>query len=197
MIRPRGTAQPGWMPRPHPHPTPIDDERFVGALLPVVAAWCERLAAPGVDTDAAAHDVLLVVLRRRGELDPAISPLPWVYAVTRQVLRAHGRTAWLRRWLPGPVRERPADDDPLLDLAGRERARLVREVLSALGPQHREVLVLCDVEERSRAEVATLLGVPEGTVKSRLRLARAAFRAESERRGVTLVQLVDEGGRDG
>jgi DNA-directed RNA polymerase specialized sigma24 family protein len=40
--------------------------------------------------------------------------------------------------------------------------------------------------------VAALLGVPEGTVKSRLRLARRAFRAAAERRGVSLMSLVEE-----
>jgi RNA polymerase sigma factor (sigma-70 family) len=169
-----------------------DEHAFLAGLLPVVATWCARLAAPGVDADAAAHDVLLVLLRRRAELRPDVSPLPWAYAVTRQVLRAHGRTSWLRRWLPGAVRDRPAPSDPQRDYAGAERARLVADVLGGLDEAHREVLVLCDVEERSRAEVAALLGVPTGTVKSRLRLAREAFRARAARRGVTLMLLVEE-----
>ena len=41
---------------------------------------------------------------------------------------------------------------------------------------HREVLVLCDLEERADSEVAELLGIPRNTVKSRLRRARAALR---------------------
>ncbi len=49
---------------------------------------------------------------------------------------------------------------------------------------HREVLVLCELEERSAADVGLLLGVPTGTVKSRLRLAKEAFRAVAVRRGV-------------
>lgn len=180
------------MEHPLARPDAMDEEAFLAALLPVVATWCTRLAAPGVDADAAAHDVLLVLLRRRADLHPDVSPLPWALGVTRRVLRAHARTAWLLRWLPGAVRERPAPSDPHRDYAGAERARLVADVLGALGAPHREVLVLCDIEERSRAEVAALLDVPEGTVKSRLRLAREAFRVQAARRGVTPMLLVED-----
>ncbi len=192
MIRTRPPPQLPVVERPLPTEPPVDEDAFLAALLPVVVTWCGRLAPPGVDADAAAHDVLLVLLRRRGELRPDVSPLPFALAVTRNVLRAHGRTAWLTRWLPGAPEDAPAASDPHRDYSEAERGRLVRALLGTLGAAHREVLVLCDVEERSRAEVAALLGVPEGTVKSRLRLAREAFRAAAERRGVTLMLLVEE-----
>jgi RNA polymerase sigma-70 factor (ECF subfamily) len=51
----------------------------------------------------------------------------------------------------------------------------VRNVLADLAPEHRAVLVLRDLDGLSEAEVAELLDVPEGTVKSRLHRARAAF----------------------
>ena len=90
--------------------------------------------------------------------------------------------------------EQVSEDSPSQALESRRTARLVWRVLDALSEAHREVLVLCDVEERSRAEVAEILGIPEGTVKSRLRLARLAFRAESERLELPFVQLL--GGED-
>ena len=49
-------------------------------------------------------------------------------------------------------------------------------------PAQREVLVLCDLEERTAIEAAKLLGVPVGTVKSRLRLGRARFKEKPARR---------------
>jgi RNA polymerase sigma-70 factor (ECF subfamily) len=191
VIRRRDPTQYGAM-RSQPRDVP-DPDTFVEDLLPVVAAWCARLAGPGVDADAAAHDVLLVLIRRRGDLRHGAPVEPWAFGITRRVLRAHARTAWLRRWIPGGVADRPAPSDPHRDYAAAERARLVRSVLGALSADHREVLVLCDVEERGRGEVAALLGLPEGTVKSRLRLARAAFRAEAERRGVTFLAVVEDG----
>jgi RNA polymerase sigma-70 factor (ECF subfamily) len=180
------------MERTLPNLPPDDEESFLAEVLPVVTAWCMRLAAPGVDAEAAAHDVLLVLLRRRADLRPGAPVLPWAWGITRHVVRAHRRTAWLRRWFAGREPEAPATSDPHRDYAAAEQARLVHAVLQALGEKHREVLVLCDVEERPRAEVATLLGLPTGTVKSRLRLAREAFRAEAARRGITIVLLLEE-----
>jgi RNA polymerase sigma-70 factor (ECF subfamily) len=54
---------------------------------------------------------------------------------------------------------------------------LVREVLAGLTPEHRAVLVLRDLADMSESEIVGLLGVPVGTVKSRLHRARQAFRS--------------------
>lgn len=178
-----------------PAPDPSDDERLVAEVLPVVGGWCRRLAAPGVDAEAAAHDVMIVLLRQRSRLGSPEEIWPFAWGVTTRVVRTLGRRAWLRRWLPGARVELRAPSNPLADYAAAERARQVHAVMTELDSHHREILVLCDVEERSRAEVATLTGVPAGTVKSRLRLARAAFQAEAKRQGVGFLNLVE--GEDG
>jgi RNA polymerase sigma-70 factor (ECF subfamily) len=51
----------------------------------------------------------------------------------------------------------------------------VRAVLGGLAPEQRAVLVLRDVDGLSESEAARVLGVPEGTVKSRLHRARSNF----------------------
>lgn len=169
-------------------------DALIERLLPLVGQWCARLASPGVDAEAAAHDALVVALRRREDLRPGLPVEPWAWGITVRVLRAHRRRAWLRRWLPGEVPEGRSASDPARELEARDLAAAVRRVMARLGAEHRAVLVLCDVEERSRAEVATILGLPEGTVASRLRLARRAFRAEATRQGLAFVQ--DLGGDD-
>lgn len=181
------------MPRAAPT-RPTDADTLVERLLPLVGAWCARLGGPGVDAEAAAHEVLLVALRRQGDLRPGAPVEPWAWGITIRVIRAQRRRAWLRRWLPGATPDQPSDESPSRALESRRTARMVHQVLDGLSEAHREALVLCDVEERSRAEVAEILGIPEGTVKSRLRLAREAFRAESERLGLPFVQLL--GGED-
>lgn len=181
------------MPRPAPT-RPAEPDALVERLLPLVGGWCARLGGPGLDAEAATHEVLLVALRRQGDLRPGAEIEPWAWGITVRVIRAQRRRAWLRRWLPGAVPDRASDEGPHEALESRRTARMVWRVLDALTEAHREVLVLCDVEERGRAEVAAILGIPEGTVKSRLRLARAAFRAESERLGLPFVQLL--GGED-
>lgn len=162
---------------------PPPEHALFDALAPVVLRWCTRLAAPGVDAEAAAQEVLLVVLRRQAELQPGASAEAWAWGITRHVLRAERRKAWLRRWVPGGLLERGYRPDPADALAGDQVARQVHDVLATLPDLHREVLVLVAIEGRPVAEAAQLLGVPEGTVKSRLFLARGRFRAEAERRG--------------
>ena len=64
---------------------------------------------------------------------------------------------------------------PTTDLGDLAAALDVRAVLADLLPEQRAVLVLRDLEGLGEAEVARVLDVPEGTVKSRLHRSRAAF----------------------
>lgn len=117
---------------------------------------------------------------------------PWLFGVTRRVLAKHRRSAWVKRWVgdlfttdaPDPTRgpERRAEIS--------QTARKVHLALDRLSDEHREVLVLCDLEHRTDEEVAEILSVPVGTVKSRLRRARAAFRSAAVRAG--LGEMVTE-----
>jgi RNA polymerase sigma-70 factor, ECF subfamily len=65
------------------------------------------------------------------------------------------------------------------------RARL-DQVLDALAPELRTVFVLFELEELTGPEIASLLGLAEGTVASRLRRARKQFRAAARRLRTTL-----------
>jgi RNA polymerase sigma-70 factor (ECF subfamily) len=163
-------------------PDPFD------GLYPVVTLWCRRLARRGVDPESAAQDVLYVLARRRHELRDGAPLQAWAWGITIRTLAAESRKAWLRRWIPGPVPDAGFQDDPSRAIERRELAEQVRAILDDLTDDQRQILVLCDVEERSRADIAVLLGVPEGTVKSRLRLAREAFRRVARRRGLDVPE---------
>jgi RNA polymerase sigma-70 factor, ECF subfamily len=77
--------------------------------------------------------------------------------------------------------------DPEAALLREERGEFVRNALMNLPPEHREVLILREMEELSYSEIASTMGVPLGTVMSRLSRARdglklnLAPRVESER----------------
>ncbi|MDR6612305.1 sigma-70 family RNA polymerase sigma factor [Leifsonia sp. 1010] len=104
------------------------------------------------------------------------SIIGWLLVTTNYAVRNH--TRGLRRYrtalgkLPAPA---PQDDHaPAVDdtLDGAERDRQVREAFDRLSKRDQDVITLCILEELTAAQAAEALGVPEGTVKSRLSRAR-------------------------
>jgi RNA polymerase sigma-70 factor (ECF subfamily) len=72
-----------------------------------------------------------------------------------------------------PVEKSIAGDTPLDAFARREAVAVVRAAVQSLPPAHREVIVLCELEEMDYAEAANIMQCPLGTVRSRLSRARA------------------------
>lgn len=139
-----------------------------------------RLGVSGADTDDATQQVFLVALRRLDSID-ANKERSFLYGVAVRVARAHWRTNRRRG-------EEPLPTPPLAGSAAapdrvateRQALRRLEAILNELSPPLREVLVLVEIEELSTPEVAELLSIPRGTVCSRLRRARTAFRAAVE-----------------
>ena len=114
----------------------------------------------------------------------------WLYGIVRRTLAWHRRKSWWARWLPGTSEPASSRPDAFADAARSQAARRVAALLDALPEAQREVLVLCVVEERTTVEAAALLGVPEGTIKSRLRLARERVRAMPD--AADLAEMAEE-----
>ena len=128
--------------------------------------------------------------------DPRALP-GWLYQLTRRTVIDHRRQAWFRRWVPGASWEGPSYEHcPERAYGDADLARKVHAAIDRLPTELREVLVLCDVEERNAVEVAELVGVPLGTVKSRLRRAREYFAVEARRRGLTPDGVFGEAAED-
>jgi len=88
-------------------------------------------------------------------------------AINQALKASRRRTAWYRRFLPSTEAPEPARDDRGAHDA-QERIELVRHALQQIDEKHRAVVVLRMLEGYSTKETAALLGVPEGTVMSRL-----------------------------
>lgn len=160
------------------------DAAAIDALIvawgPTVVRWCGRLGGPRIDAEDAAQDALERILRKLPGLDRAETFPAWLFQTCRGVVAQHRRRAWLRRWVGAPSPKVP-DGRPG---PGESLVAQVHAALDELDPERREVLVLCDLEERPAPEVARLVGVPEGTVRSRLRTARQQFAEAARRRGL-------------
>ena len=165
-------------------------EELLRAWAPVVLGWCNRLGGPKVNPEDAAQDVLMKVLTHLHTIRQPERFAGWLFQVTRSVVRQHRRAAWVRGWVPGlQVEMVDEGSDPLAWCAEEQTARRVQSALERLPDAQREVVVLCDLEERPAVEVAALLGIPAGTVKSRLRLGRERFRRAAQHLGLAPEQL--------
>ncbi|MDP2312393.1 MAG: RNA polymerase sigma factor [Pseudomonadota bacterium] len=160
------------------------------AWAPIVLRWCAHLGGPNVDPEDAAHDVLVTAMARLPSLVHPDRFDAWMFGITRRVLVSHRRSGWVRRWLPGLMGD-IADprEGPGHITERHERAGRVRAALEEMPGELREVLVLCDLEERTDAAVSVLLGLPSGTVKSRLRRARVRFSELARRHGLSADSL--------
>jgi RNA polymerase sigma-70 factor (ECF subfamily) len=146
-------------------------DELLALVTPYVTRLC-RPIAPHEAADAVQESLVAVFKGLRGLRDP-LAFYGWVRTVTvREAVRVARRTAT----------EEPADPADLARLtglhtdAGTELPVDVRDVLARLPVRHRAVLVLRELEGLDEAAVADLLGVPTGTVKSRLHRARSSFR---------------------
>ncbi|MER5867487.1 RNA polymerase sigma factor [Kitasatospora sp. NPDC002040] len=138
----------------------------------------------------AAEDVMAVVFleawRIRAKLrDEAATPRPWLMGITVNVLRNRARAA--RRHAEAlarmPAAEPVADfaDELVGRLADQEQLRAAKAALEQLRRGEREVFALCVWAGLSYPEAAEALGVPVGTVRSRLSRARTRLRALAEK----------------
>jgi len=164
-------------------------DELVAAVLPDVLRWCVRLGGDLVDPEDAAHEVLIVALRRLPTFRRGSSLRGWLFGITRRVLANHRRKARTRKWwvrLTGTGEaDRPdASPSPHTDAEHAQRRRLVQRCLQQVTRKQREVLVLCDLEGRTAREAAEILGVAENSVYSRLHHARKAFRRGAEELGL-------------
>ena len=148
-----------------------------------------------------AEDVTAVVFLEAWRRRDAVrivdgSVLPWLLVTTGHVAQTLARSTRRHRIALASLPPHPDVDDPADDVAARldvvDRDRRLRLALEGLGTADRAVLGLCVLEEFPMAAAAEALGVPVGTVKSRLsrakaRLARAMSASEpSTERPVTL-----------
>jgi RNA polymerase sigma-70 factor (ECF subfamily) len=131
------------------------------------------------------QETMLRAWRHGEQLDPAArSPMPWLTTVARRIVIDQQRRRHARPTEAGEdMLEKASVTDHADDVL---RSVLVADALRALTPAHREVLNETILRDRSVNEAAQVLGIPAGTVKSRVYYALAALRLILAERGVSL-----------
>lgn len=122
------------------------------------------------------QDTMLAIWRNAGSFRGESRVRTWVIAIARRQARDRLRRRQLRLVSDTELADQPsAGPGPEAVALGRAAVTEVAEAITRLGRSHREVLGLVFGADLSLAEAAELLGVPVGTVKSRLAAARAAL----------------------
>jgi RNA polymerase sigma-70 factor (ECF subfamily) len=146
-----------------------------------VYALCYRFTGKESEAQDLTQEVFLRVFRtlksfKSGEGSFTV----WLNRLTRNLLIDHYRRTKLERATDSiedqlPVLEETAAMGARTDgmLAGREASEVLQAALQRLSPDLRETVILRDIEELEYREIAQVLAVPEGTVKSRLNRGRA------------------------
>jgi RNA polymerase sigma-70 factor (ECF subfamily) len=128
----------------------------------------------------AVQDVWLRVLRGINRLRDGSKLRAWLFGIAHRVLMDQLRSKYASVTIEGVDLANVAIDEPSLDL--EEDIATLQAELAQLPVTEREVLTLFYLQELSLAEVADVLAVPVGTVKSRLFRARQLLRHELESR---------------
>ncbi|MFB9499391.1 RNA polymerase sigma factor [Saccharothrix mutabilis subsp. capreolus] len=133
--------------------------------------------------DDLVSETFLVALQRRHTYDPArAGARPWLFGIASNLLRRHVRQE-VRGWrararLVGADREQESPETRTAErLTARQRVRRLAGALAALEPGDRDVLLLTSWGGLGASEVAQALGIPVGTVHSRLHRVRRWLRS--------------------
>ena len=119
--------------------------------------------------------------RRRADMQPvADGPLPWLYGIAANLVRRHLRGVGRGHLAAGRVPVPTPEPDPSEEIAGRvddaRRVDRATEAMKSLPESDQELFVLCVWQQLSYEEAAAALGIPVGTVRSRLSRARSRLR---------------------
>ena len=140
-----------------------------------VFALCCRLCGNTSLAEDAAQETFVEVYRGLPLFRGEASLGTWIYRVaTRTALRLRARA---RATPDAPDASAPIAADPEAALAARDDVRAVQAALDALPAEQRVVVALFSVDGLSHGEIAAILGVPEGTVWSRIHKGRKALAA--------------------
>jgi RNA polymerase sigma-70 factor (ECF subfamily) len=149
---------------------------------PRVKGYLVRLGMTAAAAEELAQETLLSVWRKAALFDRSkASAATWIFTIARNLRISAARREQTALAYSVELNEEPEGPDQPDALAqGAERDRAVAQAIETLTPEQALVLRLSFYQEKPHSEIAEDLGIPLGTVKSRMRLAMARLRKALE-----------------
>ena len=178
--------------------------RFVWSTL-------QRLGVRDADLEDVLQEVFVVVHQRVHTFDGSSKVTTWLFGIAMRVASSYRRRGYRRRETavaePPEPTSAPDMASPEDDLVQAESRRRLALILDDMDLEKRAVFVMFEIDEMPCEEIASILGVPVGTVYSRLYNARKAFQkalvrmqareAHGETRNYAPVEDRDDDDHDG
>jgi RNA polymerase sigma-70 factor (ECF subfamily) len=165
-----------------------DPEELARALYeshgPALEGWAYSRFSDRQMAEEVVQETVLAAWRKYHQYDPGRgTERAWMFGIARNVAATrHRRSQRHLRAVPtDPVADTGIDDAELARLAERS---LIADAIRALSPDHRDVVAAAYWEGLSTHEIAARLGIPDGTVKSRLHYAMRILRAHLQEREI-------------
>jgi RNA polymerase sigma factor (sigma-70 family) len=167
---------------------PAEDDAIVTALYkqyrdPLMTFVLRLTAGNRTQAEDVVQETMLRAWREAGKLDLSEpSLMPWLTTVARRIVIDDHRRRQARpiELADAELANLPAEDDT----AAADRRMVVADALRALSPLHRQVLNETILRDRTVNQAAEVLGIPVGTVKSRVYYALRALQMVLAERGV-------------
>jgi RNA polymerase sigma-70 factor (ECF subfamily) len=180
--------------RPHTGSLDLDSTLVERCLSGDSAAWedlvrqhsrrvyglCYRFTGRDSEAQDLTQDVFLRVFRSLASFRSTEGSFTtWLARLTRNLLIDHYRRTRNERITDSIEEQLPRVEETRMTtrsdsaVAGREASELLQGALAKLSPELRETIILRDLQDMEYREISQVLGIPEGTVKSRLNRGRA------------------------
>ncbi len=159
-----------------------DAESFETLAMPMFASlynFAHWLTHNREEAEDLVQETYLKALKGFVSFQPGTNFRAWIYRILRNAFLTSRSGLSVKMTVPLDGEEDPIGqpaDTPEAVLLARADQHMVRSALERLPMQFREVILLCDIEEMSYQEIAEIVGIPIGTVMSRLSRARKSMR---------------------
>lgn len=154
-------------------------EAIFRQFQPRLRYYVRRLNAGGDRVDDTLQDIWVKVVRQVGSLRDCRAFVAWLYAIARNEAYGQAKARDPFAELTDEHLELVTDNhEP--EFSNEDAAR-IHASLARLTPAHREILTLCFLEDLSHQQIAAILGIRAGTVRSRIYYAKQALRKELEK----------------